>query len=158
MRPAAWPPPPAARGDSMKRVLVLCTGNSCRSQMLHGYLAQDRSLEVASAGVDPHGLNPGAVASMAEVGIDISGHTSNHVDEYRAQPFGLVVTVCDDALERCPVLPGAQRQLHRSFPDPARATGTADEIRAAFRRTRDQLAAFAADLRTALTAQRPAPD
>ena len=92
------------------------------------------------------------------VGIDISGHTSNHVDEYRAQPFDLVVTVCDDARERCPVLPGAQRQLHRSFPDPARATGTADEIRTAFRRTRDQLAAFAADLRTDLTAQRRISD
>ena len=138
----------------MKRVLVLCTGNSCRSQMLHGYLAQDRSLEVASAGVDPHGLNPGAVAAMAEVGIDISQHTSNHVDKYREQPFDLVVTVCDDARERCPVLPGAQRHLHRSFPDPARATGTADETRAAFRGARDQLAAFAAELRRDLTGER----
>ena len=135
----------------MKRVLVLCTGNSCRSQMLHGYLAQDRSLEVASAGVDPHGLNPAAVAAMAEVGIDISHHTSNHVDEYRGQPFDLVVTVCDDARERCPVLPGARRHLHRSFPDPARVTGTEDQIGAAFRTTRDQLATFAAALRSTLS-------
>ena len=139
----------------MQRVLVLCTGNSCRSQMLHGYLAQDPSLQVASAGVDPHGLNPGAVAAMAEVGIDISQHTSNHVDDYRGQPFDLVVTVCDDARERCPVLPGARRLIHRSFPDPARATGTADQIRAAFRTTRDQLAAFAATLRTDLAAEPP---
>lgn len=142
----------------MKRVLVLCTGNSCRSQMLHGYLAQDGSLEVASASVDPHGLNPDAVAAMAEVGVDISGHTSNHVDEYREQPFDLVVTVCDDARERCPVLPGARRQLHRSFPDPAGATGSADQIRAAFRSTRDQLAAFAADLRTDLSADQNEPN
>ena len=134
----------------MKRVLVLCTGNSSRSQMLHGYLTQDPSLVVASAGVAPHRLNPGAVAAMAEVGIDISGHTCNHVDEYRGQPFDLVVTVCDDARERCPLLPGARRLMHRSFPDPARATGTADQVRAAFRSTRDQLAAFAADLRTEL--------
>ena len=75
----------------MKRILVLCTGNSCRSQMLHGYLAQDPALQVASAGVDPHGLNPRAVAAMAEAGIDISQHASNHVADYAEQPFDLVV-------------------------------------------------------------------
>ena len=131
----------------MQRILVLCTGNSCRSQMLHGYLAQEPTFDVASAGVDPHGLSPRAVAAMAEAGIDISGHTSNHVDDYLGQPFDLVVTVCDDARERCPVLPGANRHRHRSFSDPAKATGSEAEIAAEFRRVRDELAAFASEIR-----------
>ena len=109
--------------------------------MLHGYLAQEPTFDVASAGVDPHGLSPRAVAAMAEAGIDISGHTSNHVDDYLGQPFDLVVTVCDDARERCPVLPGANRHRHRSFSfsDPAKATGSEAEIAAEFRRVRDEL-------------------
>ena len=119
--------------------------------MLHGYLAQDPALEVASAGVEPHGLNPRAAAAMAEAGIDISGHTSNHVDDYLGQPFDLVVTVCDDARERCPVLPGAKRLLHRSFSDPAKAAGSEAQISAEFRRVRDELAAFAAEIRSSLT-------
>ena len=134
----------------MLRILVLCTGNSCRSQMLHGYLAREPAFDVASAGVDPHGLNPRAVAAMAEAGVDISGHTSNHVNDYLGQPFDLVVTVCDDARERCPLLPGAKRLLHRSFGDPARATGSEAEIAAEFRRVRDHLAAFAAEIRNDL--------
>jgi len=135
----------------MLRILVLCTGNSCRSQMLHGYLAREPTFEVASAGVDPHGLNPRAVAAMAEAGIDISGHASNHVNDYLGQRFDLVVTVCDDARERCPLLPGARRQLHRSFSDPAKAAGSEATIAAEFRRVRDQLAAYAAEIRNALT-------
>ena len=101
--------------------------------MLHGYLAQEPTFDVASAGVDPHGL--------------ISGHTSNHVDDYLGQPFDLVVTVCDDARERCPVLPGANRHRRRSFSDPAKATGSEAEIAAEFRRVRDELAAFASEIR-----------
>ena len=131
----------------MPRILVLCTGNSCRSQMLHGYLAREPAFDVASAGVDPHGLNPRAVAAMAEAGIDISGHTSNHVKDYVGQAFDLVVTVCDDARERCPLLPGARRHLHRSFSDPAKATGSEAQVAAEFRRVRDELAAFADEIR-----------
>ena len=135
----------------MLRILVLCTGNSCRSQMLHGYLAREPAFEVASAGVDPHGLNPRAVVAMAEAGIDISRHTSNHVSDYLGQRFDLVVTVCDDARERCPLLPGARRHLHRSFSDPAKAAGSEATISAEFRRVRDQLAAFAAEIHNDLT-------
>ncbi len=135
----------------MPRILVLCTGNSCRSQMLHGYLGRETAFDVASAGVDPHGLNPRAVAAMAEAGIDISGHTSNHVKDYVGQPFDLVVTVCDDARERCPLLPGARRHLHRSFSDPAKATGSEAQIAAEFRRVRDELAAYADEIRNDLT-------
>ena len=131
-----------------KNVLVLCTGNSCRSQLLHGYLAQalgDRA-RVYSAGVETHGLNPRAVRVMAEDGIDISHHTSNHVDEYAAVSFDYVLTVCDHANEVCPVFPAAAQRLHHNFPDPAKATGPEAEIMAAFRSVRDQVKAYAQDV------------
>ncbi|MBS1583746.1 MAG: arsenate reductase ArsC, partial [Bacteroidetes bacterium] len=108
-----------------KRVLVLCTGNSCRSQMAEGYIrhfAGDR-LEVFSAGVEAHGLDPRAVATMQEDGIDISGHTSKTVDAFDGQHFDHVLTVCDSAQERCPVFPGTAEHLHFGFPDPAQAHG-----------------------------------
>ncbi|RYZ20595.1 MAG: arsenate reductase ArsC [Chitinophagaceae bacterium] len=128
----------------MKKVLVLCTGNSCRSQIAEGYLKAlgPGALEVWSAGVETHGLNPRAVATMAEDGIDISGQISNHVDEYRNIAFDYVITVCDSARERCPVFPAATKQVHVSFPDPAKATGTEAEILAAFREVRDEIKAF----------------
>lgn len=120
-------------------ILVLCTGNSCRSQLLHGYLQQllgDRAA-VYSAGVEVHGVNPKAVRVMAEDGVDISRHTSNHVDEYAAVPFAYVLTVCDHAHEVCPVFLAAGRKLHHNFPDPAKATGTPAEVLHQFRAVRD---------------------
>lgn len=128
-----------------KNILVLCTGNSCRSQLLHGYLAQalGEHASVYSAGVEVHGLNPRAVRVMAEDGVDISGHTSNHVDEYAAVPFDYVLTVCDHANEVCPVFPSSAKKLHHNFPDPAKATGSEDEILAQFRAVRDEVKAYA---------------
>ena len=130
-----------------KNILVLCTGNSCRSQLLHGYLAQmlgDRAA-VYSAGVEVHGLNPRAMRVMAEDGVDISTHTSNHVDEYAGVPFDDVITVCDHANEVCPVFPSTAKKLHHNFPDPAKATGSENEIMAQFRSVRDQVKAYAQD-------------
>jgi arsenate reductase (thioredoxin) len=110
----------------MKRVLVLCTGNSCRSQMAEGYLkhfAKDKA-EVFSAGVETHGVNPRAIQIMKEHGIDISNHTSNNVNEYKDVPFDSVITVCDNAKERCPYFPANAKKFHYNFPDPAKATGS----------------------------------
>lgn len=129
----------------MKRVLVLCTGNSCRSQMAEGWLrhfAGDRA-EIYSAGVETHGVNPRAIRVMAEAGVDISGHTSNNVDEYRDVDFDIVITVCDSARERCPWFPSNARKIHHSFPDPADATGTEEEILDEFRSVRDSIRDFA---------------
>ncbi|MFN4313955.1 MAG: arsenate reductase ArsC [Chitinophagaceae bacterium] len=123
----------------MKKVLVLCTGNSCRSQIAHGYLqhfAGDRA-EIFSAGVETHGVNPRAIASMAEDGIDISNHTSNNVNEYVGIDFDYVITVCDNAKERCPVFPTKAQKFHYNFPDPAKAQGTEEEIMEQFRQVRD---------------------
>ena len=128
-----------------KNVLVLCTGNSCRSQLLHGYLEQalgDRAT-VYSAGVEVHGLNPRAVQTMAADGVDISHHTSNHVDEYAQVPFDYVLTVCDHANEVCPVFPSSAQKLHHNFPDPAKAKGNEEEIRQQFDSVRDQVKAYA---------------
>ena len=128
-------------------ILVLCTGNSCRSQLLHGYLQQllgDRAT-LYSAGVEVHGVNPKAIQVMAEDGVDISRHTSNHVEEYAAVPFAYVLTVCDHAQEVCPVFPATARMLHHNFPDPAKATGTPAEIMDQFRAVRDQVKAYAQD-------------
>ncbi|MBF9144344.1 arsenate reductase ArsC [Hymenobacter properus] len=133
--------------SNKKDVLVLCTGNSCRSQLLHGYLAKELGERAAvySAGVEVHGLNPRAVRVMAEDGVDISHHTSNHVDEYAAVPFDYVITVCDHANEVCPVFPSTAKKLHHNFPDPAKATGTEEEIMQQFRAVRDQVKAYAHD-------------
>lgn len=125
----------------MKKVLVLCTGNSCRSQMAEGYLRHfaGTKAEVYSAGVEKHGVNPKAVQFMKEDGIDISAHTSNLVDEYADIAFDFVITVCDNANERCPVFPSRAKKLHHNFPDPSKVTGTEEEIAAAFRRTRGMI-------------------
>ena len=133
--------------SAKKNILVLCTGNSCRSQLLHGYLEQllgDRTV-VYSAGIETHGLNPRAVRVMAEDGVDITHHTSNHVDEYTAVPFDYVLTVCDHANEACPIFPSTAIKLHHNFPDPAKATGTDEEIMQQFRAVRDQVKAYAQD-------------
>src|SRR5687767_1460994 len=119
----------------MKKVFVLCTGNSCRSQIAEGYLrhfAGNRA-EIFSAGIETHGVNPRAIATMKEDGIDISSHTSNNISEYRDIDFDYVITVCDNAKERCPVFPSSAQQFHHNFPDPARAIGTEAEIMDQFR-------------------------
>jgi len=126
---------------TQKKVLVLCTGNSCRSQIAEGYLRHfaNGKAEIYSAGIETHGVNPKAVATMKEDGIDISGHTSNNIDEYRHIAFDFVITVCDNAKERCPYFPTTAKQFHHNFPDPAKATGTDEEIRAQFRLVREQI-------------------
>ena len=122
----------------MKNILVLCTGNSCRSQIAHGFLASMTAgkANVYSAGVETHGVNPKAIATMKEIGIDISGHTSNNITEYFGIDFDYVITVCDNAKERCPYFPTKAVKLHYNFPDPAKATGTDDEINEQFRAVR----------------------
>lgn len=124
-----------------KKILVLCTGNSCRSQIAEGYLqyfAGDKA-EVFSAGVETHGVNPRAIAVMKEDGIDISHHTSNNVNEYRDIQFDYVITVCDNAKERCPYFPSKAKKIHYNFPDPAKATGTEVEVMNEFRKVRDMI-------------------
>ncbi|MEJ7610985.1 MAG: arsenate reductase ArsC [Ferruginibacter sp.] len=123
----------------MKNILVLCTGNSCRSQMAEGYLRffGGDKIKVYSAGIETHGVNPKAIAIMKEDGIDISAHTSNHLNEYRNIVFDIVITVCDNAKENCPRFPGNAERFHRDFPDPAKATGSEDEIKGKFRETRE---------------------
>ena len=128
----------------MKKILVLCTGNSCRSQIAEGYLrrfAGDHA-EVYSAGVETHGVNPRAIAIMKEDGIDISGHTSNNIDEYLDIDFDFVITVCDNARERCPYFPTKAQKFHYNFPDPAKARGTEMEIMAEFRSVRDMIKTY----------------
>lgn len=125
----------------MKKILVLCTGNSCRSQMAHGYLQHfaGKEVEVYSAGVETHGVNPRAIATMKEDGIDISHHTSNNVEEYRDIEFDLIVTVCDHAKERCPYFPGKAERLHYNFPDPAKFVGTEEATQLEFARVRQMV-------------------
>jgi arsenate reductase len=124
-----------------KKILVLCTGNSCRSQIAEGYLRYfaGEKAEINSAGVETHGVNPKAIATMKEDGIDISNHTSNNIDEYRNIDFDFVITVCDNAKERCPFFPTKAQKFHYNFPDPAKAIGTAEEITEEFRKVRQQI-------------------
>lgn len=128
-------------------ILVLCTGNSCRSQMMHGYLKhflKDKA-SIYSAGIETHGLNKGAVAIMAKDGIDISMHTSNHVDEYADVKFDYMITVCDHANENCPYVPGVAVRLHHNFTDPSKVKGTEEEIEKAYASTRDAIKEYARD-------------
>lgn len=128
----------------MQRVLILCTGNSARSQMAEGLLRQlagDR-FEVFSAGTKPGAVRPEAIAVMNEIGIDISRHRSKHVDEFAGQRFDYVLTVCNNAKESCPVYPVGTKHVHQSFEDPAAARGSEAERMDAFRRVRDQLTAY----------------
>lgn len=131
----------------MKNVLVLCTGNSCRSQLAEGFLRYfaGEKAEIYSAGIEVHGLNPKAVQVMAEIGIDISSHTSNHIDEYQEVIFDDVITVCDNARESCPVFPTRAQKFHYNFPDPAKATGSEEEIMNEFRRVRDLIKVYSSD-------------
>lgn len=124
-----------------KRLLVLCTGNSARSQMGEGLFRHEGGpgWQVFSAGTKPGGVRPEAIAAMRELGIDISSHRSKSVDEFRGQSFDYVVTVCDNARDACPAFPGGTVRLHWSFEDPAAVQGTEEERLAAFRRIRDQI-------------------
>ena len=129
----------------MKKVLVLCTGNSCRSQLAEGFLRQfaGNQAEIYSAGIETHGVNPKAIQVMSEVGIDISAHTSNHVDEYSHIDFDYLITVCDNAKESCPYFPTQALKFHYNFPDPAKAKGTDQEIMQEFSRVRDLIKDYA---------------
>jgi arsenate reductase (thioredoxin) len=124
-----------------KRVLILCTGNSARSQMAEGLLRHDagQRFDVESAGTKPGIVRPEAIGVMKELDIDISGHRSKHVDEFEEQRFEYVITVCDNAKEACPVFFGTAKRLHHTFDDPAALDGSEEERMAIFRRVRDQL-------------------
>jgi arsenate reductase (thioredoxin) len=123
------------------RVLILCTGNSARSQMAEGLLRHDggNHFEVSSAGTHPTHVRPEAIAAMREIGIDISRHRSKSVEEFAGREFECVITVCDNAKESCPVFPGRTRRIHWSIDDPAAVTGPEDDRMAAFRSARDEL-------------------
>ncbi len=128
-------------------VLFLCTGNSCRSQMAEGWTRHLKCdlIEVYSAGIETHGLNPNAVKVMAEAGVDISRQRSKHVDELKGIAFDYVVTVCDNAHESCPLFPGKTKVVHAGFDDPprlARGAKTEEEALAPYRRVRDEIRAF----------------
>lgn len=127
-----------------ERVLILCTGNSARSQMAEGLLREHHGdkFEVHSAGVDPSIVRPEAIDVMKEIGIDISGHTSKSADIFAGQEFDYIITVCDNAKEQCPYFPGSAKRIHRTFEDPASASGTYDDRAAAFRRVRDQISEY----------------
>lgn len=132
----------------MKNILVLCTGNSCRGQLAHGYLehfTDGSKVKVYSAGVETHGVNPRAIATMQEDGIDISENTSNNVSEYFEVDFDFVITVCDNAKEHCPYFPTKAKTFHQNFPDPAKAQGTEEEIMNQFRKVRAMIKVYCED-------------
>lgn len=138
------------------RILFLCTGNSCRSQMAEGWARRLKGdcVEPYSAGIETHGLNPYAVRVMAEAGVDISGHRSKHLDEVRQIPFDYVITVCDNAHESCPMFPGRTKILHVGFEDPprlAKEAKTEEEALNCYRRVRDQIRAFVEQIPEILT-------
>ena len=128
----------------MKKILVLCTGNSCRSQMAEGYLKYygGSAFQVYSAGIEVHGVNPLAIASMKRDGVDIAEQRSNHVGEYSHMTFDHIITVCDNAKEHCPFFPGQAQRIHQNFPDPAKATGDTETIAREFDRVRDMIRQF----------------
>jgi arsenate reductase len=127
--------------NDKQRVLILCTGNSARSQMAEGLFRHEAgdAFEVFSAGTKPSLVRPEAIAAMNEIGIDISGHRSKSVDQFKGEKLDYVITVCDNAKESCPLFPGAARLLHWPFQDPAAVEGTDAERKAAFRKVRDQI-------------------
>ena len=133
--------------DTALKILFLCTGNSCRSQMAEGWARalRPREVEAYSAGVEPHGMNARAVRAMAEAGVDIASQRSKHVDELKDVAFDYVVTVCDHANETCPVFPGKTRRVHVGFDDPPRLAKDAkseEEAMAHYRRVRDEIRDF----------------
>jgi arsenate reductase len=123
----------------MKKVLVLCTGNSCRSQIAEAYLRNfaHEKAQIFSAGIETHGVNPRAIATMIDDGIDISHHTSNNVNEYGDINFDYIITVCDNANERCPYFPNNAKKFHHNFPDPAKVIGDEHDIMLQFKNVRE---------------------
>ncbi len=128
-----------------KNILILCTGNSCRSQMAHGFFEKygKETLNVYSAGIETHGVNPMAVQFMSDVGIDISKNTSNHIEEYKDVKFDYIITVCDHARENCPWFPSDAKRFHYNFKDPSKIDGVNDKVIAAFEETRDAIDEYA---------------
>lgn len=131
-------------GVDIKKILVLCTGNSCRSQIAEGYLKYfcGNTAHIFSAGIETHGVNPKAIITMQLDGIDISNHTSNDIEEYKNITFDYVITVCDNAKEKCPYFPATVKVIHHNFPDPAKAEGTDVEIMQQFAAVRDLIKAY----------------
>jgi arsenate reductase len=127
-----------------ERVLILCTGNSARSQMAEGLLRHDagQRFEVESAGTRPGHVKPEAIAVMKEIGIDLAGHRSKHVEEFAGQSFDYVLTVCDNAKESCPIFPGHGNRIHKAFEDPAALEGSEQDRLALFRRVRDEIRTY----------------
>ena len=141
-----------------QKVLFLCTGNSCRSQMAEGWAKKLKAdtIEAYSAGVEPHGMNARAVKVMAEAGVDLSGHHSKHLDELKDVPFDYVVTVCDHANETCPVFPGKVKRIHVGFDDPPRLAKDArseEEALGYYRRVRDEIREFIEQIETRIQAR-----
>ena len=133
----------------MKNLLVLCTGNSCRSQMAHGYLSlfAKGKAKIYSAGIETHGLNKNAVSIMIDDGVDISHHTSNNVSEYGSINFDIILTVCDHAHENCPFIPSKNAiRIHHNFSDPSKIIGTKEDIESAFLKTRNEIKEYCKDL------------
>lgn len=128
----------------MKKVLVLCTGNSCRSQIAEGYMRHfaGNKAEIYSAGIESHGVNPKAVETMAEDNIDITQQTSDTIDNFSGVIFDVVITVCDNAKEHCPYFPTNAKKFHQNFQDPAKATGNEEEIKQQFRKVRQEIKFF----------------
>jgi len=150
-------------GGQRLKLLFLCTGNSCRSQMAEGWTRELKSdlIDAYSAGVETHGLNPLAVRAMREAGVNIGHHHSKHLHELRDVPFDFVVTVCDNARETCPIFPGGTKQVHRSFDDPPHVARDAkDEIEAMahYRRVRDEIRAFVESLPEGLEVKTEIPE
>ena len=137
------------------RILFLCTGNSCRSQIAEGWARHLKGdvIEAYSAGIRPIGVNPRAIKVMTEAGVDITGQTSNHLQEFDDVDFDYVITLCDHAREHCPVFPGRTKMIHHSFEDPYCADGSEEEILDVFRKTRDEIRAFIETLPESLEPQ-----
>ena len=134
--------------NSIKNILVLCTGNSCRSQIAHGWLSYYTGgiSNIYSAGIETHGVNPKAIAIMSEEGVDLSNHTSNIIDEYDSIDFDFIITVCDHAAEKCPVISSKKaKRIHHNFSDPSKLKKTDEEIDKAFRVTREEIKLFCKD-------------
>jgi arsenate reductase len=130
-----------------KRVLILCTGNSCRSQIAEGWIRHFGAdkVEVYSAGIETHGVNPQAIQTMKDAGIDISKHTSNHIDEYREIPFDFMITVCDHANENCPYFPSQAKRFHHNFFDPSKVKGSEEDVHLSFAKARDEIRDYCKD-------------